>query len=139
MRDGRRLPGPAPRPPRPGQRPAEEARQGRGPGGAPSAGAGPSRPVIDPDLRRARHRRQQELAVPATLDRQARRPAGNHPGDRLTGIRPRRSLVTPGDQPVARPPQARTPQPLLRTTTGAAAILAETGDPKRYDTSSSVV
>src|SRR5260370_25587973 len=89
MRDGRRLSGPAPRPPRPGQRPAEETSQRRGPGDNPSLGAGPPRPVIDPDLRRARHRRQQELAAPATLDRQAPRPAGNPPGDRLTGIPPR--------------------------------------------------
>jgi hypothetical protein len=44
-------------------------------------------PVIDTHLRRARHRRQQELAAVATLDRAARVPARDYPGDRVTRIR----------------------------------------------------
>src|SRR5450755_419732 len=116
MRDGRRLPGPAPRPPRPGQRPAEETSQRRGPGGDPSLGAGPPRSVIDPDLRGARYRRQQELAAPATLDRQARRPPRDHPGDRITGVRPRRRPVTRRHLSITQTPQARTYRAYLRTT-----------------------
>ena len=57
-------------------------------------GAGPPRPVIGTDLRGARHRRQQALAVAAALARAARGPARDRPGDRLTGVRPRRRLVT---------------------------------------------
>src|SRR5262249_30579907 len=58
-------------------------------------GAGPPRPVLGPDLRRARHRRLQALAAPPALDRAAREPARDHPGHRVAGIRPRRHLVTP--------------------------------------------
>jgi hypothetical protein len=46
------------------------------------------------------------LAAPATLDRTTRRPARNHPGHRLTGLRPGRCLVKP--EPSRR--QARTPR-----------------------------
>ena len=52
----------------PPKKPAKDA----GPRGDPGLRAGPPRPVLDPDLRRARHRRQQKLAASATLDRQAR-------------------------------------------------------------------
>jgi len=45
-RDGRRVPGLAPRPPRSGQRPAEETRQGRNPRGDGSLGPGSPRPVL---------------------------------------------------------------------------------------------
>jgi hypothetical protein len=55
--------GPAPRPPWPGQRPAEETSQRRRPRGDRSLGAGTPRAILDPDLRGARHRRQQELEI----------------------------------------------------------------------------
>ena len=67
---------------RSGQRPAEEARQGRGPGGDGGLGPGPPRPVLGTDLRGARHRRQQALAAAPALARAARGPARDRPGDR---------------------------------------------------------
>ena len=109
-RDGRRLPGPAPRPPRPGQRPAEETGQERAAGGDPGLGTGPPRPVLGADLRGARHRRQQALAAPAALDRPARGPAGDGPGDRLAGVRPRRRLVTRRHRRSRQHTRARTPR-----------------------------
>ena len=65
------VPGPAPRSPRSGERATEETSQRRRPRGDSSLGAGPPRPVIGADLRRARHRRQQALAATAALDRPA--------------------------------------------------------------------
>jgi len=87
-------------PSRSGQRPAEETGQERATGSDPGLGAGPPRPVVAADLRGAGHRRQQALAAPAPLDRAARGPARDHPGDRLAGVRPRRRLVTRRYHPI---------------------------------------
>jgi hypothetical protein len=89
-----------------GVHPAAQARQGRAGRRGCGLAAGPPRPVIGTHLRRARHRRLQALAAPATLDRATRRPARNHPGHRLAGLRPGRCLVKP--EPSRR--QARTPR-----------------------------
>lgn len=74
----------------------------------PAPGSTPATPVTGQDLRRARYRRQQELAAPATLDRQTPVPARNHPGHRITGIRPRRGPVTRWRTTITPAPQART-------------------------------
>ncbi len=89
--------------------PPLKPRKDAAPQTVPGLGAGPPRSILGPDLRGARHRRQQALAVPAALDRAARGPARDHPGDRLAGVRPRRRLVTRRHHPITREPWGRTP------------------------------
>jgi hypothetical protein len=51
--------------------------------------------ALGTDLRRARQRRPQEMAAPAALPRKPRRLRRDLPGDRRTGLRPRRRPVNP--------------------------------------------
>ena len=64
-----------------------------------------------------------ETAIPATLDRQARVAARDHPGDRLAGARPRRHTVTRRHQPIAHPPHRKHPRPLSTTWLGALVLV----------------
>ena len=81
--------------PGPGPGPAEETGEGRHPRRGRRLRGTAAQAVLRADLRRARQRRPQEMAAPAALPRKPRRLRRNLPGDRRTGLRPRRRPVNP--------------------------------------------